>query len=126
VESSPPLYVPRESLDDMTRDRSDKFTPGLVKQMRIKIMVDKQRNPPANDAIYTTIKFFALIELQVVNFESTNNFASLAWVQSITIIKWGCFGSNNSKSKQSLHNYLMFSINRMSHSYLQGLQQTQT
>lgn len=28
VESNPPLYVPRESLDDMTRDRSDKFTPG--------------------------------------------------------------------------------------------------
>jgi hypothetical protein len=34
VESSPPLYVPRESLDDMTRERSDKFTPGFgrVKQ----------------------------------------------------------------------------------------------
>lgn len=29
VESSPPLYVPRESLEDMTRDRSDKFTPGF-------------------------------------------------------------------------------------------------
>lgn len=27
VESSPPLKVPRESLDDMTRDSSDKFTP---------------------------------------------------------------------------------------------------
>lgn len=30
VESSPPLYVPRESRDDMTRDRSDGFTPALV------------------------------------------------------------------------------------------------
>lgn len=30
VESNPPLYVPRESLDDMTRESSDKFTPGLV------------------------------------------------------------------------------------------------
>lgn len=54
VESSPPLYVPRESLDDMTRDRSDKFTPGLVKQMRLKIMFRKERNPPTNDAIYVT------------------------------------------------------------------------
>uniref|UniRef100_A0A7C9CA61 Uncharacterized protein n=1 Tax=Opuntia streptacantha TaxID=393608 RepID=A0A7C9CA61_OPUST len=27
VESSPPLYVPRESLDDITRERSDRFTP---------------------------------------------------------------------------------------------------
>ena len=29
VDSNPPLYVPRASLDDMTRDRSDKFTPGF-------------------------------------------------------------------------------------------------
>ena len=28
VESNPPLYVPRESLDEMSRDRSDRFTPG--------------------------------------------------------------------------------------------------
>lgn len=28
VDSRPPLNVPRESLDDITRDRSDKFTPG--------------------------------------------------------------------------------------------------
>lgn len=35
VESSPPLKVPRESLDDMTRDRSDKFTPGLVQQVLV-------------------------------------------------------------------------------------------
>jgi hypothetical protein len=55
VESNPPLYVPRESLDDMTRERSDKFTPGLVKQMRLKIMFRKQMNPPTNDAIYVTI-----------------------------------------------------------------------
>lgn len=27
VDSSPPLYVPRDSRDDMTRDRSDRFTP---------------------------------------------------------------------------------------------------
>ena len=27
VESSPPLYVPRDSLDDITRDRRDKLTP---------------------------------------------------------------------------------------------------
>lgn len=27
VDKSPPLNVPRESLDDITRDRSDKFTP---------------------------------------------------------------------------------------------------
>lgn len=27
VESNPPLKVPRESLDDMTRESSDKFTP---------------------------------------------------------------------------------------------------
>jgi hypothetical protein len=55
VESNPPLYVPRESLDDMTRERSDKFTPRLVKQMRLKIMFRKQMNPPTNDAIYVTI-----------------------------------------------------------------------
>ena len=30
VESRPPLYVPRESLDDMTRDSNDKFTPGTM------------------------------------------------------------------------------------------------
>ena len=29
VDSSPPLYVPRASLDDMTRERSDKLTPGF-------------------------------------------------------------------------------------------------
>lgn len=29
VESRPPLKVPRESLDDMTRDSSDKLTPGF-------------------------------------------------------------------------------------------------
>lgn len=27
VDSSPPLYVPRASLDDMTRESSDKLTP---------------------------------------------------------------------------------------------------
>lgn len=27
VDSSPPLYVPRDNRDDMTLDRSDKFTP---------------------------------------------------------------------------------------------------
>lgn len=27
VESNPPLYVPRESLEDITRDNSDKLTP---------------------------------------------------------------------------------------------------
>lgn len=30
VESRPPLKVPRESLDDITRERSDKFTPASV------------------------------------------------------------------------------------------------
>lgn len=29
VDNNPPLYVPRASLDDMTRERSDKFTPGF-------------------------------------------------------------------------------------------------
>lgn len=32
VGSSPPLQVPRESLDDMTLDRRGKFTPELVEQ----------------------------------------------------------------------------------------------
>lgn len=27
VDNSPPLKVPRDSLDDITRDRSDRFTP---------------------------------------------------------------------------------------------------
>ena len=27
VDRRPPLYVPRDSLDDITRDRSDRFTP---------------------------------------------------------------------------------------------------
>lgn len=30
VESKPPLKVPRESLDDMTRESRDKFTPASV------------------------------------------------------------------------------------------------
>ena len=30
VESNPPLYVPRESLDDMTLERSDKLTPAQM------------------------------------------------------------------------------------------------
>lgn len=30
VESRPPLNVPRDNLDDITRERSDKFTPTLV------------------------------------------------------------------------------------------------
>jgi hypothetical protein len=29
VDRRPPLYVPRESLDDMTRESSDKLTPGI-------------------------------------------------------------------------------------------------
>ena len=32
VDSNPPLKVPRESLDDITFDRSERFTPGLIKQ----------------------------------------------------------------------------------------------
>ena len=34
VESNPPLKVPRDSLDDIIRDRSDKLTPGLIKENR--------------------------------------------------------------------------------------------
>ena len=30
VDSNPPLYVPRDSLDDITRERSAKFTPGSI------------------------------------------------------------------------------------------------
>lgn len=30
VDSNPPLNVPRDSLDDITRDRSDKFTPATL------------------------------------------------------------------------------------------------
>lgn len=32
VDNSPPLKVPRDSLDDITRDRSDRFTPKIQKQ----------------------------------------------------------------------------------------------
>lgn len=33
VDKRPPLYVPRESLDDMTRERSDRLTPVNVSQI---------------------------------------------------------------------------------------------
>lgn len=34
VESSPPLYVPLESLEDMTRDRRLRLTPACLKKQR--------------------------------------------------------------------------------------------
>ena len=37
VDIRPPLNVPRESLDDITRDRSDKFTPGSFTNNNIKM-----------------------------------------------------------------------------------------
>lgn len=44
VESKPPLYVPRESLEDITRESSDKLTPGKVmtwnsRNMTVKLLV---------------------------------------------------------------------------------------
>lgn len=41
VESRPPLYVPRESLDDMTRDSSDRFTPGIDQTDGVRLQVKK-------------------------------------------------------------------------------------
>ena len=35
VDNNPPLKVPRESLDDITLDRSERFTPALMKQTKM-------------------------------------------------------------------------------------------
>lgn len=57
VESNPPLYVPFDSLDDITRDNNDRFTPKETKKGHYKSVVLLKQN--AEVCLVYTFEYFS-------------------------------------------------------------------